>query len=216
MMEKRLKFLRYILNEDITSIIRQVFEALRYDSRKGDFYDLVMKDLEDLKIDLSEEDIQVLNKSQWKKYVHEKAKDIAFEDLIKENEQKSKTRQILFDKLTMSEYLVRNKNTMISQIIFSVRSGTLDLKSWCEWNYSDKLCVMCSSVEESFDNFMSCQKYGNNLKTHWKLIFENDPDNQYEIATEVKRRHCIRKTKLDKAGLPPNMAPLLQTPVELL
>ena len=52
MMEKRLKFLRYILNEDITSIIRQVFKALRHYSRKGDFYDLVMKDLEDLKIDM--------------------------------------------------------------------------------------------------------------------------------------------------------------------
>ena len=43
MMEKRLKFVRYILKEDITSIIRQGSR-----SRKGYFYDLVMKDLEDL------------------------------------------------------------------------------------------------------------------------------------------------------------------------
>ena len=104
----------------------------------------MMKDLEDLKMYLSEEDTQVLNKSQWKKKVHEKAKDIPFENLIRKNLQTFKTIQILFYKLIMSEYFVRNKNTMILQIIFSVRSGTLDLKSRCEWNYSDKLCVMCS------------------------------------------------------------------------
>ena len=97
---------------------------------------------------------------------------------------------------------------MISQIIVSVISGSLDLNAWCEWNYSDKLCVMCSSFEESFDNFISCQKYRHNSKTYWKHIFENDPDNQYKIVTEVKRR-----LKLDKVIMPQNMAPLLQRPV---
>ena len=34
MMEKRLKFLRYILNESITSMIRQVYEVQKLDSKK--------------------------------------------------------------------------------------------------------------------------------------------------------------------------------------
>ena len=54
------------------------------------------------------------------------------------------------------------------------------------------------------------------MKTEWKLVLENDPDNQIEIAKEVKRRHYIRKEKIDKAGLPSNVAPLLQLPVKLL
>ena len=189
---------------------------MKNESRKGDFYDLVQKDLEDLNIVLSEEDIQDLTKSQWKKYVHEKAKEEAFKALIEENDQKSKTKHIAFEKLAMSEYLVRNKNTQLSQIIFAIRSGTLDIKAWCEWKYSDKMCVMCSSYEETFEHFISCPKYGNSLNTDWKLIFENDPDNQFEIATEVKRRYYIRKDEIDKAGLPSNVAPLLQLPVELM
>ena len=44
MMEKRLNFLKYILNENMNSLIRQVFEVLKTDSKKGDFYHLVQQD----------------------------------------------------------------------------------------------------------------------------------------------------------------------------
>ena len=57
-MKKRLNFLRYILIEDMGSMIRQVYEALKRDSRKGDFVDLVTKDIDELDIQLSEEYIQ--------------------------------------------------------------------------------------------------------------------------------------------------------------
>ena len=63
---KKTNDLKYILQEDIISTISQVFEAFKNDSREGDFYDFVQKDLEDLNIDLSEEDMQILTKSQWK------------------------------------------------------------------------------------------------------------------------------------------------------
>ena len=87
---------------------------------------------------------------------------------------KLKPDTLLFEKLSMSEYLVKNLNTSLSQILFRVRSGTLDIKSWCEWNYSDKHCVMCSNSEENIEHLISCQEYGNSLKTNWKLMFEND------------------------------------------
>ena len=37
-------------------MIRRVYETLRSDSRKGDFHDLVKKDMEYLKTDLSDEE----------------------------------------------------------------------------------------------------------------------------------------------------------------
>ena len=84
-MEKRLNFLKYILNESMESMIRQVFEALKVDSRKGDFVALVKEDIETLNIDLSEEDITLITKLQWKKYVHEKVKAGALKWLVEEN-----------------------------------------------------------------------------------------------------------------------------------
>ena len=58
------------LRESISSIIRQV-----YDSRKGDFYQLVKKDMEDLDIILTEEEIRTYTKRTWKLFVSKKLKE---------------------------------------------------------------------------------------------------------------------------------------------
>ena len=61
---KRANFLKYILNESKDTMIRQVYEALKVDSKKGDFFSLVTKDTRDLEISLSEEEIQSCSKGQ--------------------------------------------------------------------------------------------------------------------------------------------------------
>ena len=155
-MEKRLKFLKYILEESTSSMIRQVYETLRKDSTKGDFIDLVKKDMEELCLTFTEEDIKDMNKIQWKKYVKEVVKEKAFEFLKEENGKKSKTKHITFEQFSTREYLVNNENKSLSKLIFSARSGTLDLKVWNEWKYGDKTCVMCQKDEENFDHFMTC------------------------------------------------------------
>ena len=77
--EKRLKFLRYILNQSKISMIRKVYEALKSESRKGDFVYLVQKDIEAIKKDLSEEEIKNTSKYEWKKLVMEKVAEAALE-----------------------------------------------------------------------------------------------------------------------------------------
>ena len=136
-------------------MIRQVYETLRKDSTKGDFIDLVQKDMEELCLTFTEEDIKDMNKIQWKKYVKEVVKEKAFEFLKEENGKKSKTKHITFEQFSTREYLVNNENKSLSKLIFSARSGTLDLKVWNEWKYGDKTCVMCQKDEENFDHFMT-------------------------------------------------------------
>ena len=140
----------------------------------------------------------------------------AFQYLKEENETKSKTKHIIFEEFKLSEYLVQNKNTILSKIIFSARSGTIDLKAWNEWKYTDTKCVMCLVTEENFEHFMTCQCYGpTDSEIVYTEIFENNPEYQYHVAIEIKRRLDIRKTKLDEVGLPQTLAPLLQDTVEL-
>ena len=122
-------------------MIRQVFDALREDSRKGDFISLTNKDKTDLKIDKTDEEIAEMTKVTWKKYVKEMVKSAALESLVQENNTKEKTRDIQFETLKMSEYLETNMRTSLSKVIFNVRSKTLNIKDWCPWNYSDMNCV---------------------------------------------------------------------------
>ena len=73
--------------------------------------------MEELSIEITEEEIVSLKKTDWKKYVNEIIKGTAFVTLVNENKEKSRTKHIHFEKFEMSKYLVKNKNTSLSKII---------------------------------------------------------------------------------------------------
>ena len=122
---------------------------------------LVEKDKIQLEIFISDEDVQIVSKWSWDKFVNEKVKHAALKYLVEENSQKDRTKHIIFKELKMSDYLHENKNRYLSQIIFSVRSQTLNIKEWKPWNYHDNLCVKCKIYAETMDHFVVCSSYGN-------------------------------------------------------
>jgi hypothetical protein len=120
--------------------------------------------------------------------VKEKVKIAAFRYLIGENNSKEKTNDVVFEKLEMSEYLVRNKGTSLSKIIFSVRSKTLDIKEWLPWDYIDNKCVACKKTFETMDHFMTCTSYKNNPYGNWREINGNNVKNIEIIGIAVEKR----------------------------
>ena len=69
-LKKRLTFLKYILDEDVESMIRRVLEEQKIESRKGDFSYLTKSDLDDLKMKVTEDDIRKHKKSSWNKLIN--------------------------------------------------------------------------------------------------------------------------------------------------
>ena len=53
MMAKCLDLLHYILNENTKSAISKVYKVLKSESRKGDFFNIVNKDIKELQIELN-------------------------------------------------------------------------------------------------------------------------------------------------------------------
>ena len=69
--------------------------------------------------------------------------------------------------------------------------------------------IMYEIENETIEHFMACDTYGNiSWEIYWKGIFLNHVENQNTVAKEIKRRHFIRKKKLQKVCLPPILAPL--------
>ena len=84
---------------------------------------------------------------------------------------------------------------MLSKIIFSARSETLDLKIWNEWKYGDTNCAMCYTEEKYFTHFMTCIAYEQTqMNEPLTEIFGNNHEQQYIVAKEIKRRLQMRKT----------------------
>ena len=59
---KRLNFLRYILGESTTSMIKQVYSVLKEGGRNGDYVNLVQTDLQGLKLHMTDHEIQYISK----------------------------------------------------------------------------------------------------------------------------------------------------------
>ena len=67
----------------------------------------------------------------------------------------------------MSNYLLENRSTAISNIIFSMRSKTLDIKEYQPWKYENDLCVLCGLQSETMQHFMTCLAYENKTCEDW-------------------------------------------------
>ena len=131
-------------------MLHRVFTALNEDSRRGDFVFLTNKDRNDLDIDLTNQEIEIMSKLSWKKLI--KKIKIKEQHLIISQK---KTRRKKIQKLKMSEYLYKNKNTMFSKVIFSTRARTLDIKENNAWKYEKKICVLCAMRKLKLWNILS-------------------------------------------------------------
>ena len=93
--------------------------------------------------------------------------------------------------------MFENKKTRTSRTIYKIRSGTLDLKA--QWKHSDNVCVMCELKEENIEHFMTCDNYGEKIED-WKLIYENNPTKQIEVAEKTEKRLILREKKIQEVG----------------
>ena len=109
--------MKYILDENITSMIRRVYEEQRNDYIKGDFTYQVKEDLKDLEINIEDEDIKKYTKASWNKLINETTEKIALRRLLEKNKNKTKTKHLKYENLEMRRYLSDNKKAKISKII---------------------------------------------------------------------------------------------------
>ena len=196
MKKKLMNFLHYILNESMTSIVRQVYDTQKVDSRKGDFFNLVQKDFKECNIKMTDKEIKAYSKRTMKIFITQTVKEKAFSDLTVENLNLEHTKNIVFEELKLSDYLKDNRNSLLSKIKFSIRSGTIDLKTLQPWKFFDNLCVMCEKKSKTIEHFMTCKAYKNiRPGNDWKLILDDCPDKQFEIAENIKKKTNTKKAE---------------------
>ena len=163
--------------------------------------------MKDLDIHANETTIKNYSKSQWKIIVKNAVRKGALHYLSSENLLLQNTKEIFFEELRTSGYLLDNRNTTLSKIIFSLRSRTFDIKNWQQWKYFDNLCVACEVKTETMNHFLTCSAYENvPSESNWEEIKGNDIERQFEIAKKSQTRQKLRRIIIDKyeAGHPLN------------
>ena len=102
-------FFKYILSQKETSIVKQVFNEQKCHPQRGDWINIVKKDLRKLKIGLSYEEITLMPKSSFKRLVKQKCEENAL--MFLKLHIKSKGKDITYEELEMRNYL-KNKSLL--------------------------------------------------------------------------------------------------------
>ena len=111
-------------------MIVKVLKAQEKNPTKGDWFSTVMDDSEELKLNTTIDDLQKLKKTQIKNRVKDAIKKEAFNYLCKEKDekQKSKLKDLNYEKLQIQKYLTTDKITTNRKIIlFKARTRMLNV-----------------------------------------------------------------------------------------
>ena len=185
-MRRRLNYLHYLLIQSEQSMLYQSLQAMIKSSVRGDWIELVNKDLHELDISLSFEEIKRTSPNEFKNFVNKQTEEKAFNYLMNIKETQSKIRNITYKKLQMAEYLKSHSKQTKTEVnfILTLRSRTLNItanfQSSKEPNKPCKACVLGFEIQE---HFFSCVGLNNNCLSTESLnsikyddLFSEDAD----------------------------------------
>ena len=101
---------------------------------------------------------------------------------------------IQYSKLQIQEYLADGDRTDISKLIFKARGKTLDIKLHNKWKYDDILCSGCKINQESGEEILACDSFGQNKeKVVYSGFFSRSVDEQVRVAKVISRKLKVRQ-----------------------
>ena len=189
-MKRKLGFLQYILKQNKESMIYKILKETSENPTKNDFVYTCKKYLKTLDLDLSFEEIEKMTKFSFKKLLKVKTISAAFAYLEEQKKKQKKIKDTVnYSKLEMQEYLVDgDRDNNIAKVIYKARGMTLDIKTHKKWKFSDILCTGCQKNEETGEEILRCEIFGENLeKIPYSWFYSN------KVADQIKAGKVMRK-----------------------
>ena len=121
---------------------------------------MVLKDLEDLKIYKTFQEMEQMSKYKFKKFIRDACHKFAFKYLIEEKNKLSKGKQIVYERLETQNYLMPGSELSQddSKQIYLLRTNNFMVKCNFPGMYKDKKCIseLCSE-EDSTRHIFYCK-----------------------------------------------------------
>ena len=129
-----------------------------FDPVKGDWITTALSDLTSLKINLSMEEIQMSTKNHFKALVKENMRREAFVYLMDIKASHSKTKNLVYDKLTIQDYLTSYSPLTLKEkkFVFSARCRMTEVRCNFKTGQMDLKCRKCREEEESQEHLLKC------------------------------------------------------------
>ena len=187
--KRRLSFLYYILHERKDSMIYRFFKTQNKNRTSKDWITTILKDLDEIKMNVTFEEIEIMKKMKYLKMVKIKTDQSALEKLIIMKSNHSKVRHLKHFGVKMQKYFLPNGNKISQEeirIIFKLRARMTNVKMNMKGNYLNYECDLCNK-EESQEHILECTEIESIKKNSTKVlsyekIFYGNVKEQFEVA----------------------------------
>ena len=185
---RRMSYLQTILKRHESELIRRVYNEMKENRVKGDWYGLVSNDFSDIDEQIDEITIANLSETEFKRQIKEKVRKKALANFNEMKCNHSKIRNLNYESLVkpqayITSMLLNNKQTSL----------LVNLRSRCERSFrknfatlhaGDQNCVLCGSEPDTQEHALQCHK----VKEHMNQEERN-------LMQIVKYEHMYGSTK---------------------
>ena len=142
-----------------------MYKSQEVSSHPGDWVCLIGQDKITLGLELTDEEIVSLSKIKSKNMVKKKVERYALMQLNESKRKHSKSQYLNSSSFETAQYLVDNRFSKAeAQLLFKLRSKTLNLKMNFPQQFQDNLCKTCKLFPESQNHLLQCPKIVPRLK----------------------------------------------------
>ena len=173
--KRRISFLQYILKQDSQSMIYKFLETQMKNRKAKDWITQVLKDIQDLNLDISLENMKEMTKAKFKIILNKAVKSKALEELNKIKQKHSKGKELKYSYLEMQKYLRPSQINITYEdaiTIFRIRSRMTDVKVNFKGKCENLACQICKQENESQHHILICEKISTEKTLEYHKIFE--------------------------------------------
>ena len=200
--QKRLLYIYYILNQNPESMIYRLFEAQRKNRTSKDWVSTILRDMEEIKMNMRFDDIKRMQKGTYINLVKTSIKNHVFKNLSAMQEKHSKVNDWTHSVFTMQKYLKPNSESIQiedSQSIFKLRCNMMQVKKNYKNLYETHECRACGVNDETQEHILRCKilMEGNkkiNKMPEYKKLFIGTVKDQLEISKVFRENMKILET----------------------
>ena len=212
-MKTRLLYLKYILNQKEESRLYQFFMAQLNKPERRDWVSTCQKNIEDLDLNITLEEMKNMKETKFRKVLKEKIKIKAMEYLTEKI--KSKGKEIRNERLHMADYLLpfSRKLTIIEkQEVFVMRTKMTKIPS--NFKTTKELIKCICDQPENMSHIYSCKILNSEkIVTKYENIYGEDIENITKVYERFRKNMEIRDNlQKEKFHETYNIGPLFSVP----
>ena len=206
--KKRLGYLHHLLTAGVQSLAKQVFDKQTENGSNGTWVNLIVKDLANLKLNLSFDQISNLSKQRFKALVRNACMELCFKQLLSDKFKLSKGSEITYHKFSTQSYLKPGYGLSTEKMrkIYHTRCRETYLKCNYPMSFSDKECIsLCDKGSDSERHIYTCKSFAKpnaivSEITPFEVIFGNNVPLQCRVIDELYARLEVRKKFIQPAS----------------